>query len=107
VERLCLSFAIAPGSGEEFDRRHHEAWPEFLEALGRSGFRNYTLFRRGEEVIAYGECEPTVDEAFAKLSAEPVAARWSAWFVPEIMSAPAAEAAGIPDRVGEIWHFAP
>ena len=85
MERVCLCFEIRPGTGEEFDRRHVEAWPEFLSALTDAGFRNYTLFRRDTTVIAYGECEPTVEAAFADLSAQPVAARWSEWFIPEIM----------------------
>jgi hypothetical protein len=32
-------FEIRPGNGEEFDRRHAEAWPDFLAALGDAGFR--------------------------------------------------------------------
>jgi L-rhamnose mutarotase len=107
MERVCLSFEIVPGTGDEFDRRHQEAWPEFLEALGRSGFRTYTLFRRGSTVVAYGECEPTVEQAFANLAAEPVSKRWGEWFVPDIMPAPVIDDEGVPDRVSEIWHFEP
>jgi L-rhamnose mutarotase len=107
MERVCLSFEIAPGSGEEFDRRHREAWPGFLDALGRCGFLSYTLFRRSTTVIAYGECEPSVSEAFGKLAGEPVSGRWSAWFIPEIMPEAVIDDEGVPDRVSEIWHFEP
>lgn len=105
MERVCLCFEIRPGTGEEFDRRHVDAWPDFLAALGEAGFRNYSLFRRDTTVIAYGECEPTVAEAFARLSAQPVAARWSEWFIPEIMPLAAIDSEGVPDRVDEVWHF--
>jgi L-rhamnose mutarotase len=107
VERVCLSFEIVGGTGEEFDRRHQEAWPEFLDALRGAGFLTYTLFRRGDSVIAYGECEPTVAEAFAKLSAEPVSERRSEWFIPEILPEPVIDGEGVPDRVDEVWHFEP
>jgi len=107
MERVCLSFEILPGTGEEFDRRHQEAWPEFLEALAGAGFRTYTLFRRDTTVIAYGECEPSVAEAFARLSSQPVAARWSEWFIPAIMPAAVIDEEGVPDRVSEVWHFEP
>jgi L-rhamnose mutarotase len=107
MERVCLSFEIRPGTGDEFDRRHQEAWPEFLEALGRSGFRTYTLFRRDTTVVAYGECEPSVEEAFAKLGAEEVSKRWGDWFVPEILPVPVVEGDGVPERVQEVWHFEP
>jgi L-rhamnose mutarotase len=106
VERVCLCFPIVAGTGEEFDRRHREAWPEFLDALARAGFSSYTLFRRGETVVAYGECDPTVEAAFAKLGSEPVAERWSQWFIPEIMAA-AGDGKSVPNRVDEIWHFEP
>jgi L-rhamnose mutarotase len=107
MERVCLSFETVRGTGEEFDRRHQEAWPEFLDALGRSGFTTYTLFRRGSTVIAYGECEPTVAEAFAKLSSEPVSKRWGEWFTPEILPVAVIDSDGVPDRVDEVWHFEP
>jgi len=107
MERVCLSFQIVAGTGEEFDRRHQEAWPEFLEALGRSGFRSYTLFRRDTTVVAYGECEPTVAQAFAKLASEPVAGRWGEWFIPDILPEAVIDGEGVPDRVNEVWHFEP
>ncbi len=60
MERLCYTFDLAPGVEREYERRHAEVWPEMLAALKEAGFSNYSLFRRGREVIAYAECEPTV-----------------------------------------------
>ena len=57
MERLCHVFRIAPGTEEEYVRRHVEIWPEMVAAMKEAGYRNYTLFRRGLEVIGYCECE--------------------------------------------------
>jgi L-rhamnose mutarotase len=104
VERICLCFEVRPGTEEEFERRHREAWPEFLAALREAGIRNYSQFRRGRTIICYGECEPDVETAFGALGATDVAARWGAWFVPEIMPSPAVDDGGRPDAWREIWH---
>lgn len=104
MERICLCFEVRPGTEEEFERRHREAWPEFLAALHEAGIRNYSQFRRGTTIICYGECEPDVETAFGALGATDVAARWGAWFVPEIMPSPAVDDGGRPDAWREIWH---
>ena len=65
MERLCHVFRIAPGTEEEYVRRHVEIWPELAETMKAAGFGNYTLFRRGLDVIAYCECEPDVETCFA------------------------------------------
>jgi len=68
VQRVCLRFAIRPGTGEEFDRRHVESWPELVPALREAGFSNYSLFRQDEEVVAYGECEPDAETCFGRMA---------------------------------------
>ena len=67
VERLCHIFRIAPGTEAEFIRRHVEIWPEMVEAMHEAGFANYSLFRRGLEVIGYSECHPDVATALRPL----------------------------------------
>jgi L-rhamnose mutarotase len=68
MERLCHVFRIAPGTEDEYVRRHVEIWPELVEAMKASGFANYTLFRRGLEVIAVCECHPDVATCFARFA---------------------------------------
>jgi L-rhamnose mutarotase len=105
VQRVCLRFAIRPGTGEEFDRRHVEAWPELVPALREAGFSNYSLFRQGEEVVAYGECDPDAETCFGRMAGVDVFRRWNDWFVPEIMPDAAVTEQGVPARVPEVWHF--
>jgi L-rhamnose mutarotase len=87
----------------EYERRHAEIWPELVAALAEAGFSNYSLFRRGTEVIAYAECEPTVETALAKLESTEVNARWSA-YIRSLMTRSVDED-GRFFTVDEIWHL--
>lgn len=103
MERLCFTFTIKPGTENEYKRRHDEIWPELVEAIESSGFRNYSLFRRDLQVIAYAECEPDVESAFAELGNYEVNARWSEWFTDVIDSL--TDEDGNVYRADEVWHL--
>lgn len=103
MERLCFTFTIKPGTEDEYKRRHDEIWPELVEAISAAGFRNYSLFRRDLQVIAYAECTPDVEAAFASLGGYDVNQRWSEWFEDIIDSL--TDADGNVHRAGEVWHL--
>lgn len=103
MERFCFTFSIKPGTEQEYKRRHDEIWPEMVEALRASGIHNYTLFRRGLEVIAYAECEPDAPTAFGKMAATDVDARWSEWFQDVIAQRFGPD--GEPMTAQEVWHL--
>lgn len=77
MERFCYSFELLPGTVEEYEREHQEIWAGVEEAMRAAGISNYTLFRRGLVVTAYGESDKPVNEAFAQLDADTNNAAWS------------------------------
>lgn len=103
MERACFTFAIYPGKEQEYRRRHDEIWPELVDELKAAGISNYTLFRRGQQVIAYCECEPDARTAFGRVGQTEVNQRWSEWFEDVIV-----ELTG-PDGdlfwAEEVWHL--
>ncbi len=103
MERLCFAFEIRPGTEAEYKKRHDEIWPELVEAIKDAGLENYSLFRRGTEIIAYVECHPDVATAFAKLGPTEVNARWAEWFEEIIVSL--TDENGQLYRVEEVWHL--
>ena len=103
MERLCFTFEIYPGTEDEYKKRHDEIWPELVEAIQEAGIRNYSLFRRGSQVIAYAECHPDVATAFGKIGAIDVNRRWSEWFEDVIVALTDEE--GNLLRADEIWHL--
>ena len=62
---------------DEYVRRHDEIWPEMKETLAQAGIVNYTIWRCGDELFGYYECEKGAAYA-AKVQAEsPVVDRWN------------------------------
>lgn len=103
MERLCFTFEIRPGTEAEYKKRHDEIWPELVAAIEDAGFENYSLFRRGTQVVGYVECEPDVETAFGKLGPTEVNARWAKWFEDVIVSL--TDEQGNLYRLEEVWHL--
>lgn len=103
MERLCHVFRVAPGMEDEYVQRHLEIWPELVEAMKAAGFANYTLFRRGLDVIAVCECHPDVDACFSRFAEFGVGERWQAFM--EGMVLEMADEDGALSRYSEDWHL--
>ncbi|MBT1002266.1 L-rhamnose mutarotase [Paenarthrobacter sp. DKR-5] len=74
--RVCLRSSVDPSRLEEYRQRHAEVWPEMLEALHRTGWRNYSLFLADDGLlIGYLECDD-FDASLALMQLEEVNARW-------------------------------
>jgi L-rhamnose mutarotase len=104
VERLCHVFRIAPGTETEYVQRHVEIWPEMVEAMKAAGFGNYTLYRRGLDVIATCECEPDVQTCFQRFAAYEVGARWQRHMEGIVLDLVGPD--GELMRYDEDWHLA-
>jgi L-rhamnose mutarotase len=47
VERVCFVFELNPGAEFEYQRRHHEIWPEMTQLLTDAGISDYSIFSAG------------------------------------------------------------
>jgi L-rhamnose mutarotase len=103
VERLCHVFRVVPGKEEEYVRRHVEIWPEMVDAMKKAGFANYTLFRRGRDVIAVCECHPDAATCFARFAELGVGERWAASM--EAIVTDLTDENGELHRYEEDWHL--
>jgi L-rhamnose mutarotase len=103
MQRVCFVFEVFEGKEAEYKKRHDEIWPELVEALKDSGFSNYSLFRRGVQIVAYFEVEPDAKTAFAKLSKYEANARWSEWFRDVIVNL--TDNQGNLMEMTEVWHL--
>lgn len=76
MERIAFVIELEPGADPvEYKRRHDEIWPEMLAALRGAGIHNYSIFRHGEVLFAYLECEDFARMA-RTLATDPINARW-------------------------------
>jgi L-rhamnose mutarotase len=78
TRRVCFLLQVRPDRVDEYRERHRAVWPEMRHALHDAGWRNYSLFLRGDGLlVGYLECE---DFAAARVAmdATEVNARWQA-----------------------------
>ena len=103
MERVCFTFRIKAGTEDEYKKRHDEIWPELVEAIQEAGIKNYTLFRRGLQIMAYCEAHPDAATAFGKIGGTEVNARWSKWF--EEVIEQLTDSDGNLFWAEEVWHL--
>jgi L-rhamnose mutarotase len=83
MTRVAFTLQVRPEMIGEYRRHHAAVWPEMLDALRRSGWRDYSLFLREDGTLfGYVEVPGTFEEARAAMDAEPVNARWQALMAP-------------------------
>ena len=82
MARYCFLLHVRPERLEEYQARHAQVWPEMLEALRDSGWRNYSIFARGDGLlVGYVEADDLA-AAQAAMAATRVNARWQADMAP-------------------------
>jgi len=78
MQRVCFLLRIEPEHREEYLARHEAVWPEMLDALRRTGWRNYSLFIPEDGlVVGYLETDDyaAAQEAMTRTAVNP---RWQA-----------------------------
>lgn len=103
MERLCFTFEIRPGTEADYKKRHDEIWPELVQDIQNAGMKNYSIFRRGSQIVGYVECHPDIASSFQKLAGSEANARWSKWFEDVIIAL--TDAQGNLFRLDEVWHL--
>jgi len=80
--RVGFLLKVRPEKLDEYKERHKTVWPEMLDALRETGWRNYSLFLRDDGLLfGYVEIED-FDAARAAMATKEVNARWQADMAP-------------------------
>jgi len=53
MQRIAFQLRIRAGKEEAYDEAHRHVWPELLAELSAVGVREYSIFRRGQELVLY------------------------------------------------------
>ena len=101
-QRALFGLVIDPERAAEYEALHADPWPDMMDAIEASGFRNYTGFRRGAHVVYYGEFYPDMATVFGKMATYEVNARWGAAF--EGIITTITDAGGNLITAGEVFH---
>lgn len=82
ARRVCFLLRVKPDRMAEYRRRHAEVWPEMLDALRETGWRNYSLFLSEDGLlVGYFETQD-LEAAREGMAARDVNARWQAEMAP-------------------------
>ena len=104
MQRISFLIHLLPGADPaECLRRHDEIWPEMLDALRGAGIHNYSIFRHGETLFAYLECED-FDRMAATLASDPVNARWQE-YMRDMITIESDPATGFAKLLPEMFHM--
>jgi L-rhamnose mutarotase len=106
MRRVGFLLKVRQDKLAEYKAHHQAVWPEMIEALQRTGWRNYSLFLRDDGLLfGYFETPDSLQAAQAGMAREEVNARW------QIMMAPYFENLGDahPDQglvqLEEVFHI--
>ncbi|MGA2488631.1 MAG: L-rhamnose mutarotase [Anaerolineales bacterium] len=87
MKRVGFQFKVRPDRVEEYKAHHKNVWPEMLEALRETGWRNYTLFMRADGLIfGYFETDESLQVAQAKMAAKEINTHWQEFMSPFVDS---------------------
>lgn len=76
--RICFLLKVRAEKVEEYRARHSQVWPEMLDALRETGWRNYSLFLRPDGLlVGYLEAED-FEKCRGEMKNHPVNMRWQA-----------------------------
>jgi L-rhamnose mutarotase len=105
MQRVCFILQVRPERLAEYKVRHADVWPEMLEALRRTGWRNYSLFLR-EDGLLVGYLETDDFERARKgMAAEEVNERWQRDMSPFFTNPPGIAPDVAMKPLEEVFHL--
>ena len=75
MARYAFKLRIRKDSIEEYEREHQRVWPELLAKLKEVGISDYSIFRRGQDLVLTLRVED-FEQAWDELDRDPVNQRW-------------------------------
>ena len=75
MARYAFKLRIKKDCIEEYEREHQRVWPELLARLKAVGISDYSIFRRGQDLVLCLRMDD-FDKAWDELDADPVNQRW-------------------------------
>ena len=78
MPRYCYRLRIKADAIEEYEREHKRVWPELLAKLKEVGFSDYSIFRRGQDLMLVFRLDD-FDKAMDEMDRDPVNQRWQAF----------------------------
>ena len=75
MARYAFQLRIREEAIEEYEIEHKRVWPELLAKLKAVGISDYSIFRRGQELVLVLRVDD-FDKAWDELDRDPVNQKW-------------------------------
>jgi L-rhamnose mutarotase len=75
MPRYAFQLRLKADAIEEYEREHARVWPELLANLKAVGISDYSIFRRGQELVLCLSVDD-FDKAWDQLDRDPVNQKW-------------------------------
>jgi L-rhamnose mutarotase len=75
MPRYAFKLRIKSDAIEEYEREHRRVWPELLAKLKEVGISDYSIFRRGQDLVLVLRVDD-FEKAWDELDRDPVNQRW-------------------------------
>lgn len=83
MKRVAFVLKVREDKLEEYKKHHRAVWAEMLDALRRTGWRNYSLFMQRDGLLfGYFEAPESFQAALAGMAKEEVNTRWQELMAP-------------------------
>jgi L-rhamnose mutarotase len=76
MQRVCFLLKVKADRLDEYKARHKTVWPEMLNALSETGWKNYSLFLRDDGLLVGYVETLDFDAALSGMAAREVNERW-------------------------------
>jgi len=81
MPRYAFKLRIKADAIEEYEREHQRVWPELLAKLKEVGISDYSIFRRGQDLVLVLRVDD-FEKAWDELDRDPVNQRWQREMAP-------------------------
>jgi len=105
MPRVGFCFKVKPEMIPEYKERHKQVWPEMLQALRETGWRNYSLFMR-EDGLLFGYLETDdFQKALDGMAEREVNLRWQREMAPFFEIEPGRRPDQAMQVLEEVFHL--
>jgi L-rhamnose mutarotase len=105
MERVCFVLKVRPERLAEYKERHQAVWPEMLAALRETGWRNYSLFLRGDGLLVGYLETPDFGAALRGMAGREINERWQREMAPFFEALDGGHADEGMRALGEVFHL--
>jgi L-rhamnose mutarotase len=75
MPRYAFKLRLRESAIDEYEREHRRVWPELLAKLKEVGISEYSIFRRGQDLVLTLRVED-FEKAWDNLDRDPVNQKW-------------------------------